>query len=119
VGLSIRETVALRDLLGVYVVRRRECPAFGQPSRVAVDEKQFEIDGEQKWLYVAVEAAAQSGRVELRWERPSGVNRSLFSFAHLKALISEAGVLAAAHSEHDVADTVFLVEAGDYLNVFV
>ncbi|SDX23337.1 hypothetical protein SAMN05443574_12045, partial [Haloarcula vallismortis] len=66
-GLSIRETVAILDLLGVdrshgavwnwvhTLSEAQSDPPTASPSRVAVDEKQIEVDGEKKWLYAAVD----------------------------------------------------------------
>jgi len=30
-------------------------PPTAEPLRVAVDEKQIEVDGEEKWLYAAID----------------------------------------------------------------
>ncbi len=59
-GLSIRETVAILEILGVdrshsavwnwvhTLSEAQSDPPTAQPSRVAVDEKQIEVDGEKK-----------------------------------------------------------------------
>ena len=70
-GLSIRETVAILDLLGVdrshgavwnwvhTLSEAQSDPPTASPSRVAVDEKQIEVDGEKKWLYAAVDTESK------------------------------------------------------------
>jgi len=70
VALSIRETVAILELLGVdrshgTVWNRVHTLSEAQsdPRRrrwVAVDEKQIEIDGEKKWLWVAIDTDSKS-----------------------------------------------------------
>jgi len=63
-GLSIRETVAILDLLGVdrshgavwnWLSEVQSDPPTAEPSQVAVDEKQIEVDGGKKWWYAAVD----------------------------------------------------------------
>ena len=66
-GLSLREVVAVLDLLGIDrshgavwnwthdLAETQPDPPTVEPSRVAVDEKQIEVDGEAKWLYAAID----------------------------------------------------------------
>ena len=66
-GMSIRETVAILELLGVdrshgavwnwvhTLSEAQSDPPTATPSRVAVDEKQIEVDGEKKWLFAAID----------------------------------------------------------------
>jgi len=70
-GLSIRETVAILELLGVdrshgavwnwvHTLSEAQCdPRTASPSRVAVDEKQIEVAGENKWLYAAIDTESK------------------------------------------------------------
>ncbi|AUG49067.1 IS6 family transposase [Haloarcula taiwanensis] len=112
-GLSIRETVAILDLLGVdrshgavwnWVHTLSEAqgdPPTAQPLRVAVDEKQIEIDGEKKWLYAAVDT-----------ESKLLLEVDVFS---RRGTDPASAFLHRLTQKHDVADTVFLVDAGGYL----
>ena len=66
-GLSLREIVAVFDWLGVdrshgavwnwthALSENQDDPPTAEPSRVTVDEKQIEVDGEKKWLYAAID----------------------------------------------------------------
>jgi transposase-like protein len=66
-GLSVRKVVAVLELLGVdrshgtvwnwthKLAEQQENPPTAEPSRVAVDEKQIEVDGEKKWLFAAID----------------------------------------------------------------
>ena len=70
-GLSLREVVAVLDLLGVDrshgavwgwthdLAEAQSDPPTAAPSRVAVDEKQIEVDGEEKWLYAAIDTESK------------------------------------------------------------
>jgi len=112
-GLSIRETVAILDLLGVdrshgavwnwvhTLSEAQSDPSTAKPSRVAVDEKQIEIDGEKKWLYAAVDT--ESKRL---------LEVGVFS---RRGTDPAAAFLHRLTQKHDVAETVFLVDAGGYL----
>src|SRR6056297_2079421 len=67
VGVSIGETVAISDLLGVdrshgavwnwvhTLSEAQSDPPTASLSRVAVDQKQIEIDSEKKWLFAAID----------------------------------------------------------------
>ncbi len=70
-GLSVREVVAVPDLLGVNrshgavwnwthdFAEAQADPPTAEPSRVAVDEKQIKVDGEKKWLYAAINTGSK------------------------------------------------------------
>ena len=66
-GLSVREVAAVLGWLGIErshgavwnwthkLAEQQEDPPTAAPSRVAVDEKQIEVDGEKKWLFAAID----------------------------------------------------------------
>jgi len=66
-GLSVREVEGVLPWLGVdrcyqavwnwkeKLAQTQSDPPTATPSRVAVDEKQIEVDGEKKWLYAAID----------------------------------------------------------------
>jgi transposase-like protein len=66
-GLSVREVATVLELLSVDrfhgavwnwthdLAEMQSDPPTAQPSRVAVDEKQIEVDGEKKWLYAPID----------------------------------------------------------------
>ncbi|EMA13321.1 transposase [Haloarcula amylolytica JCM 13557] len=76
-------------------------PPTAEPSRVTVDEKQIEIDGEKKWLYAAVDT-----------ESKLLLEVDVFS---RRGTDPAAAFLHRLTQKHDVADTEFLVDAGGYL----
>ncbi|KZX49936.1 IS6 family transposase [Haloarcula sp. K1] len=112
-GLSIRETVAILDLLGVdrshgavwnwvhTLSEAQSDPPTAEPSRVAVDEKQIEVDGEKKWLYAAVDVDSKL-LLEVDVFSRRGPDPA-------------AAFLHRLTQKHDVADTEFLADAGGYL----
>ena len=112
-GLSIRETVAILDLLGVdrshgavwtwvhTLSEEQSDPPTAEPSRVAVDEKQIEVDGQKKWLYAAVDTESK-------------LLLEVDVFSH-RGTDPAAAFLHRLTQKHDVADAVFLVDAGGYL----
>jgi len=112
-GMSIRETVAILDLLGVdrshgavwnwvhTLSEAQSDPPMAEPSRVAVDEKQIEIDGEKKWLYAAIDT-----------ESKLLLEVDVFS---RRGTDPAAAFLHRLTQKHDVAEKVFLVDAGGYL----
>jgi len=65
-GLSLREVEAVLDWLDVdccfqavwnwkeKLAETQSDPPTATPSWVAVDEKQIVVDGEEKWLYAAI-----------------------------------------------------------------
>ena len=67
-----------------------------EPSRVAVDEKQTEVDGEEKWLYAAIDTESrlllEIDVYSRRGIGPAALTRAPLSFAHQKSLISADGV---------------------------
>ena len=70
-GLSVREVIAVLDLLGVdrshgaiwnwthTLAEAQGDPPTAKPSQVAVDEKQIVVDGEAKWLYAAIDTESK------------------------------------------------------------
>jgi len=76
-------------------------PPTAEPSRVAVDEKQIEVDGEKKWLYAAVDT-----------ESKLLLEVDVFS---RRGTDPAAAFLHRLTQKHDIADTEFLVDAGGYL----
>ena len=112
-GLSVREVVAVLDLLGVDrshgavwnwthdLAESQADPPTAAPSRVAVDEKQIEVDGEKKWLYAAIDTEStfllEIDVYSHRWTNPA------------------AAFLYRLTAKHDVSDTEFLVDGGGYL----
>ena len=69
--------------------------------RVAVDEKQIEVDGEEKWLYAAIDTESKL-LLEVDVYSRRGTDPAA---AFLHRLIEK----------HDVSETEFLVDAGGYL----
>jgi transposase-like protein len=76
-------------------------PPTAEPSRVAVDEQQIEVDGEKKWLYAAVDVDSKL-LLEVDVFSRRGTDPA-------------AAFLHRLTQKHNVADTVFLVDAGGYL----
>src|SRR6056297_1235532 len=112
-GLSIRETVAILDLLGVdrshgavwnwvhTLSEAQSDPPTAEPSRVAVDEKQIKVDGEKKWLFAAIDTDSKLLlKVDVYSRRGTD---------------PAAAFLHRLTEKHDVADTEFLVDSGGYL----
>ncbi len=58
---------------------------MAQPSRVPVDEKQFEVDGEKKWVYAAVDTESKLPlEIDLSSRRetdPAAFTRMQFSYS--------------------------------------
>jgi len=112
-GLSVREVAAVLGLLGVDrshgavwnwthdLADAQGDPPTATPSRVAVDEKQIEVDGEEKWLYAAIDTESKL-LLEIDVYSRRGTNPA-------------AAFLHRLTEKHDVADTEFLVDAGGYL----
>jgi transposase-like protein len=76
-------------------------PPTVEPSRVAVDEKQIEVDGEEKWLYAAIDTESKL-LLEIDVYSRRGTDPA-------------AAFLHRLTEKHDVSDTEFLVDAGGYL----
>jgi len=76
-------------------------PPTAESSRVAVDEKQIEVDGEKKWLYAAVDVDSKL-LLEVDVFSRRGTDPAT-AFLHRLT------------QKHNVAETVFLVDAGGYL----
>ena len=112
-GLSVREVAAVLELLGVDrshgavwnwthdLAESQVDPPTAQPSRVAVDEKQIEVDGEEKWLYAAIDTESKL-LLEIDVYSRRGTDPA-------------AAFLHRLTEKHDVSDTEFLVDAGGYL----
>ncbi len=114
-GLSVREVAAVLELLDVDrshgavwnwthdLAEAQADPPTAEPSRVAVDEKQIEVDGEEKWLYAAIDTESklllEIDVYSRRGIGPAALTRTAFSFAHQKSPISEDGVLASINRE--------------------
>jgi len=112
-GLSVREVPAVLELLGVDrshgavwnwthdLAEAQADPPTAEPSRVAVDEKQIEVDGEKKWLYAAIDT-----------ESKLLLDIDVYS---RRGIDPAAAFLHRLTEEHDVSDTEFLVDGGGYL----
>ncbi|WP_254532729.1 IS6 family transposase [Natrinema gelatinilyticum] len=112
--LSVREVVAVLELLGIdrshgaiwnwthTLSEAQSDPPTAQPSRVAVDEKQIEVDGEKKWLYAAIDTESKL-LLEIDVFSRRGTDPRARAFLHRSP------------EKHDIAETEFLVDAGGYL----
>ena len=112
-GLSVREVAAVLELLGVDrshgavwnwthdLAESQADPPTAEPSRVAVDEKQIEVDGEEKWLYAAIDTESKL-LLEIDVYSRRGTDPA-------------AAFLHRLTEKHDVTDAEFLVDAGGYL----
>jgi len=112
-GLSLREVEGVLELLDVDVcfqavwnwkeklAEEQSDPPTVEPSRVAVDEKQIEVDGEKKWLYAAIDIES---RLLLEVDVYSRRGRD-----------PAAAFLHRLSEKHDVAETEFLVDGAGYL----
>jgi len=76
-------------------------PPTVEPSLVAVDEKQIEVDGEEKWLYAAIDTESKL-LLELDVYSRRGTDPA-------------AAFLHRLTEKRDVTDAEFLVDAGGYL----
>ena len=76
-------------------------PPTAEPSRVAVDEKQIEVDGEKKWLYAAIDTDSKL-LLDIDVYSRRGIDPA-------------AAFLHRLTEKHDVSDTEFLVDCGGYL----
>jgi len=112
-GLSIRETVAILELLGVdwshgavwnwvhTLSEAQSDPPTVSPSRVAVDEKQIEVNRDDKWLYAAIDTDCKL-LLEIDVFSRRGTDPA-------------AAFLHRLTENHDLADTELLVDASGYL----
>jgi transposase-like protein len=112
-GLSVREVEGVLELLGVdrcyqavwywkeTLAATQSDPPTASPSRVAVDEKQIEVDGEEKWLYAAIDTDSKL-LLEVDVYSRRGTDPA-------------AAFLHRLTEHHDVEDAEFLVDAGGYL----
>jgi putative transposase len=112
-GLSLREIVAVFTWLGVdrshgaiwnwthTLSEAQADPPTAEPSRVAVDEKQIEVDGEKKWLYAAIDTDSKL-LLEVDVFSRRGTDPA-------------AAFLHRLTEKHEVSDTEFLVDGSGYL----
>ena len=112
-GLSVREAAAVLGILGVDrshgavwnwthdLAESQADPPTAAPARVAVDEKQIEVDGEEKWLYAAIDTESKL-LLEIDVYSRRGTDPA-------------AAFLHRLTEKHDVSDTEFLVDGGGYL----
>jgi len=112
-GLSLREVVAVLDLLGIDrshgavwnwthdLAETQPDPPTVEPSRVAVDEKQIEVDGEAKWLYAAIDTDSKC-ILDIDVYSRRGTDPA-------------AAFLHRLTEEHKVDNTEFLVDGMGYL----
>jgi transposase-like protein len=74
-----------------------------EPSRVAVDEKQIQVDGEKQWLYAAIDTKSklllEVDVYSHRGTDPATLTRASLSFVHQKSPISEDGIPAPPYRE--------------------
>ncbi len=112
-GLSVREVVVVLELLGIdrshgaiwnwthKLSEEQSDPPTATPSRVAVDEKQIEVDGEKKWLYAAIDTESKL-LLEIDIYSRRGTDPA-------------AAFLHRLTEKHDLGESEFLVDAGGYL----
>jgi len=112
-GLSVREVEGVLDWLGVdrcyqavwnwkeKLAETQSDPPTAEPSRVAVDEKQIEVDGEKQWLYAAIDTESKL-LLEVDVYSRRGTDPA-------------AAFLHRLTEKHDVSDTEFLVDGTGYL----
>jgi len=63
-------------------------PPTAAPSRVAVDEKRIEIDGEKQWLYAAIDTESKL-LLEVDVYSHGGTDPAAFTRARLSCSLSE------------------------------
>uniref|UniRef100_UPI00235E39D8 IS6 family transposase n=1 Tax=Halococcus sp. PRR34 TaxID=3020830 RepID=UPI00235E39D8 len=112
-GLSLREIVAVFEWLDVdrshgavwnwthKLSEAQDDPPTAEPSWVAVDEKQIEVDGEKKWLYAAIDTESKL-LLEVKVFSRRGTDPA-------------AAFLHRLTEKHEVSDAEFLTDAGGYL----
>ncbi|MFB6253850.1 MAG: IS6 family transposase, partial [Halobacteriaceae archaeon] len=112
-GLSLREVTAVLEWLGIdrchqaiwywtqTLADAQSDPPPTAPSRIAVDEKQIDVAGEQKWLYAAIDTES---RVLLAVDIYSR-----------RGTDPAAAFLHRLTEKHDVDDAAFLVDGMGYL----
>ncbi len=112
-GLSLREVVTVPELLGVdrshgavwnwthTLIEIQGNPPTISPSRVAVSEKQIEVNGEKKWLYAAIDTDSKL-LLEIDVYSRRGTDPA-------------AAFLYRLTENHDVSDTEFFVDSAGYL----
>jgi transposase-like protein len=112
-GLSLREIVAVLDWLGVdrshgavwnwthRLAEEQADPPTVEPPRVAVDETQIEVDGEEKWVYAAIDTDSKL-LLEIDVVSRRGTDPA-------------AAFLHRLTEKHEVDNTEFLVDGAGYL----
>ena len=112
-GLSVREVAAVLELLGIDrshgavwnwthdLAEAQADPPAAEPSRVAVDEKQIEVDGEKKWLYAAIDTDSKL-LLDIDVYSRRGTDPA-------------AAFLYRLTEKHKMSDAEFLVDGGGYL----
>ena len=80
-------------------------PPTAEPSRVAVDEKQIEIDGKKQWLYAAIDT-----------ESKLLLGVDVYS---RRGTDPAAAFLHRLTEKHDVSDAEFLVDGSGHLTALV
>ncbi|WP_135306268.1 IS6 family transposase, partial [Haloarcula amylovorans] len=112
-GCSLRETQAILSLLGVehshqaifqWVHRVSDSvgdPPMATPRRVAVDETAVKINGEQSWLYAAIDT-----------ETKLLLDVAVFG---RRGTDPAAAFLHGVAEKHDLSEAVFLVDGTGYL----
>jgi len=113
VGMSVRETVSILELLDVershstvynwlHTLSEAQIdPPMAEPSRVAVNERQIEVAGEKKWHYAAINTESR-----LLLEVDVFSRRGIDPAAAFLHRISE---------KCDIGNTEILVDATGYL----
>jgi transposase-like protein len=95
-------------------------PPTAEPSRVAIGEKQIEGDGDEKWLYAAIDTESKLLLEIDVYSRPQNAERFDVR-TRREASRQRCGTDPAAASlhrvtqKHDVSDVEFLVDVGGYL----
>jgi len=113
IGLSVREVVSVLELLGVErshgaiwnwmhtLLEEQSDPLTTSPSRVMVDEKQIDVDGERKWLTAVIDTESKL-LLEIDVFSRCGTDPA-------------AAFLSRLEEKQDLDETGFLVDAGGYL----
>ena len=100
-------------------IRTQSVLRTAEPSRVAVDEKQIEVGGEEKWLYAAIDTESKLLLEIDVYSRcgtdPAALTR-VISRSHIRnQRFLRTAFLHRLTEKHDVSDTEFLVYGGGYL----
>jgi len=94
-------------------------PPTAEPSQVAVNETQIEVDGEKKWLCAAIDIDSRLlFDIEMfshRGVSPAAFTRAKLSLVNQNAKRSDDGVPPSLIEKHDISNTEFLTDAAGYL----